>query len=169
MAGKKYIELGSNGFQEKASTDSSAGAASAGDLVALDSAGKLPLNMMPSGIGPATKSLVASEAITAPALINIWNDAGTAKIRKADAASNKPANGFILASVALAASADVYFEGEVTGLSGLVAGKLWLSATVPGSVQAGIPTATGHIAQSVGWATSATTMDFEAGDPITRA
>lgn len=169
MAGKKYLQLGTSGIEEKASTDSSAGAGNAGDIVALDSTGKIPLNMMPSGIGPATKALVASEAITAPALVNIWNDTGTAKIRKADAASNKPANGFILASVASAASADVYFEGEVTGLSGLVAGKAWLSATVPGATQATIPTTAGHIAQSVGWVTSATTLDFESGDAILRA
>lgn len=169
MAGKKYLQLGSAGVEEKAATDSSAGVANAGDVVALDSTGKLPLNMLPSGIGPATKSIVASEAITAPALVNIWNDTGTAKIRKADAATNKPANGFILASVASAASADVYFEGEVTGMSGLTAGKVWLSATVPGATQVAIPTTAGHIAQSVGWATSATTIDFESGDPITRA
>ena len=169
MAGKKYLQLGSAGVEEKAATDSSAGIANAGDVVALDSTGKLPLNMLPSGIGPATKSIVASEAITAPALVNIWNDAGTAKIRKADAATNKQANGFILASVASAAAAAVYFEGEVTGMSGLTAGKVWLSATVPGATQAAIPTATGHIAQSVGWATSATTIDFEPAEPITRA
>ncbi len=169
MAGKKYIELGSNGFQERAGTDSSSGAANAGDLVALDAGGKLPLNMMPSGIGPATKAIIASEAITAPALVNVWNDAGTAKVRKADAASNKPANGFILASVASAASADVYFEGEITGLSGLTPGKVWLSSSTPGSVQSAIPTTAGHIAQSVGIATSATTVDFEAAEPILRA
>lgn len=169
MAGKKYLQLGSAGVEEKAATDSSAGAANAGDVVALDSTGKLPLNMLPSGIGPATKSIVASEAITAPALVNIWNDTGTAKIRKADASTNKQANGFILASVASAAAADVYFEGEVTGMSGLTAGKVWLSSTVPGATQATIPTTAGHIAQPVGWATSATTIDFESGDPITRA
>ena len=169
MAGKKYLQLGTSGIEEKASTDSSAGVGSAGDIVALDGSGKIPLNMMPSGIGPATKALVASEAITAPALVNVWNDAGTAKVRKADAATNKPANGFILASVASAASADVYFEGEVTGMSGLVAGKVWLSATVPGATQAAIPTTAGHIAQSVGWVTSATTLDFESGDAILRA
>ena len=169
MAGKKYLQLGTAGIEEVAATDSSAGAGDATKIVALDATGKIALNMMPSGIGPATKSMVASEAITAPALVNIWDDAGTAKIRKADAATNKPANGFILASVASAASAAVYFEGEVTGFSGLVAGKVWLSATVPGATQAAIPTTAGHIAQSVGWVTSATTIDFEPAQPITRA
>ena len=169
MAGDKFLTLGASGITEVAGTDSSAGAGNAGDIVALDANGKIALNMMPSGLGPATKSIVASEAITAPALVNIWNDAGTPKIRKADAATNKPANGFILASVASAASADVYFEGEVTGMSGLTAGKVWLSATVPGSVQATIPTTSGHIAQAIGWATSASTIDFEPAEPILRA
>ena len=169
MAGDKILRLGSSGIEEFAATDSSAGAGNAGDIVALDASGKLAVNMLPTGVGPAIKSIVASEAITAPALVNIWNDGGTAKVRKADAATNKPANGFILASVASAASADVYFEGEVTGMSGLVAGKVWLSATVPGATQAAIPTTAGHIAQSVGWATSATTLDFESGDAILRA
>ena len=169
MAGKKYIQLGTAGLEEVAATDSSAGVGDAGELVALGASGKIALNMMPSGIGPATKSIIASEAITAPALVNIWNDASVAKIRKADAATNKPANGFILASVASAAVAAVYFEGEVTGLSGLTAGKVWLSSTVPGATQATIPTTAGHIAQPVGWVTSATTIDFESGDPITRA
>lgn len=169
MAGKKYVQVGTNGLEEKAATDSSAGAGNAGDIVALDAAGKLASNMLPTGVGPAIKSMVASENITAPALINIWDDAGTAKIRYADAATNKPANGFISASVVSAASADVYFEGEVAGLSGLTAGKLWLSATVPGGVQATIPTTAGHIAQAVGWATSATSLDFEPAEPILRA
>lgn len=169
MAGDKILRLGANGIEEFAATDSSAGVGNAGDIVALDAAGKLAVNMLPTGVGPAIKSMVASEAITAPALVNIWNDTGTAKIRKADAATARPANGFILTSVASAASADVYFEGEVTGLTGLVAGRVWLSSTVPGSVQATIPTTAGHIAQPVGWATSATTIDFEAATAITRA
>lgn len=169
MPGKKILRLGTGGIEEFATTDSSAGAGNAGDIVALDSSGKLAVNMLPPGVGPAVKSMVASEAITAPALVNIWNDAGTPKIRKADAATARQANGFIIASVALSASVDVYFEGEVSGLSGLTAGRVWLSATVPGGVQATIPTTAGHIAQSVGWATSATTIDFEPGDAITRA
>lgn len=169
MAGKKFLKLGTAGVEESIAVDSSAGAGNAGDIVALDASGKIAANMMPSGIGAPTKSIVASEAITAPALVNIWNDAGTAKIRKADAATNKPANGFILASVGAAAPIDVYFEGEVTGLTGLTAGKVWLSSTVPGATQATIPATAGHIAQSVGWATSATTIDFEPAEPILRA
>ena len=169
MAAKKYVELGASGLQEKAATDSSAGAGNAGDLVALDSAGKLALNMLPTGVGPSTKSMLASENMTAPCLVNVWNDGGSFKIRYADAATNKPANGFLLASVTSGASGNVYFEGEITGMSSITPAKYWLSATVPGGVQTTIPTTTGHIAQYIGTGLSATSLDFEAGEPITRA
>lgn len=169
MAGNKYIKLGSSGLEEQAATDSSAGAGDAGKIAALDGSGKLALNMMPVGIGVATKSIVASENLSAGNLVNIWNDGGTAKIRKADAATNKPANGFVLAGVTAPAAGDVYFEGEVSGLSGLTAGRLYLSTTVPGGTQTAIPTTAGHIVQSVGWGTSATSLDFEPGETILRA
>jgi len=169
MAGNKYLKVGSTGIEEQASTDSSAGAGDAGKIPALDAGGKLALNMMPSGIGAAVKSIIASEALSAGNLVNIWNDGGTPKIRKADASTNKPANGYVLAGVASAAAGDVYFEGEVSGLSGLVAGRYYLSTTVPGGLQTTIPATSGHIVQSVGWGTSATSLDFEAGDTILRA
>lgn len=169
MAGKKYLQLGTTGIEERSATDSSAGVGNAGDIVALDAAGKLALNMLPTGIGPATKSMLASEAMTAPCLINIWNDAGAFKIRYADASTNKPANGFLLATVASGANGDVYFEGEISGMSSITPVDYWLSATVPGGVQTTIPTTSGHIAQRIGKGLSATSLDFEAGEPITRA
>lgn len=169
MPAKKYIQLGATGLEEKLATQVSSGVGNGGDLAALDDNGKLDLSLMPSGIGPATKVMTASEALTAGNLVNVWNDAGVAKVRRADAATNKPANGFVLAGVASGATVPVYFEGEITGLSGLIAGNVWLSASVPGGVQAAIPTTAGHIAQRIGVATSATTIDFEPGDPITRA
>lgn len=169
MAAKKYLQLGTAGLEEKAATDSSAGAGNSGDLVALDAAGKIALNMLPTGIGPSSKSLQASENMTAPCLVNIWDDAGSFKIRYADAATNKPANGFLLASVTSGANGDVYFEGEITGMSGITPVNYWLSATVPGGVQTTIPTTTGHIAQYIGKGLSSTSLDFEAAQPITRA
>lgn len=169
MAAKKYLQLGTAGIEEKAATDSSAGAGSAGDIVALDAAGKIPLNMLPTGVGPSTKSMLASENMTAPCLINIWDDAGAFKIRYADAATNKPANGFLLASVISGANGDVYFEGEITGMSSITPVNYWLSTTVPGGVQTTVPTTSGHIAQQVGKGLSATSIDFEAAQPITRA
>lgn len=169
MAAKKYLQLGTNGIEEKQATDSSGGAGNAGDLVALDAGGKIALNMMPTGVGPAIKSMLASESMTAPCLVNIWDDGGAFKIRYADAATNKPANGFLLASVTSGANQDVYFEGEITGMSSITPVNYWLSATVPGGVQTTIPTTSGHIAQYIGKGLSSTSIDFEAGEPITRA
>jgi len=111
MAAKKYLQLGTAGIEEKAATDSSAGAGNSGDLVALDAAGKIAVNMLPTGVGPSTKSMLASESMTAPCLVNIWDDAGAFKIRYADASTNKPANGFLLASVTSDANGDGYFGG----------------------------------------------------------
>lgn len=172
MAAKKYLKVGTTGIEEQAATTSSAGAANEGDLVALDAAGKLALNMMPTGVGPSTKSMVASENMTAPCLVNVWNDAGTTKVRYADASTAsaaRKANGFILASVVSGASVNVYFEGEVSGLAGLTGGTtMFLSASVPGGVQSAAVTTAGHILQEIGVAISTTSLDFEPSKPILR-
>lgn len=151
----------------------SSGAGDAGKAVGLGLDGKWDLSTMPSGIGPQVKPIEASEALTAPCMVNIWNDSGTAKVRYADAstaAAGKVAHGFILASVASGAVATVYFEGEVSGLSGLTPGSRYnLSATTPGAVVTTVATTAGHIHQYVGVATSDTSLDFEPARPIIRA
>ena len=173
MAAKKYLKVGTTGIEEQAATTSSAGAANEGDLVALDAAGKLALNMMPAGVGPATKSIVASEAMTAPCLVNVWNDAGTTKVRYADASAAsaaKRAHGFILVSATLGNPVAVYFEGEVTGLTGLTGGTtMFLSNSVPGGTQNTAVITAGHILQEIGVATSTTSLDFEPAKPILRS
>ena len=95
--------------------------------------------------------------------------AGT--VLKADAnAVAKAAVGFVLASVANAATGTVYFEGSITGLTGLTPGATYfLSGAATGAITTTIPTAAGSIVQQVGVATSATTLTFEAGEPIVRA
>jgi hypothetical protein len=151
----------------------STGAADAGKLFAPGADGKWDLSLMPAGIGPATKSVMASEALTAPCLVNLWNDAGVLKMRYANAstaAAGKRAHAFILASVASGAMGSAYFEGEASGLTGLTPGSsLFLSPGVPGGVTSTPPTTAGHSLQYVGVATGATSFDFEPSDPIIRA
>lgn len=166
MAAKKYLALVAGVFKEIVATVVSAGAADDGKIVALDANGKLDLTVMPTGIGPDVNTLTASEALSANDLVNVWNDAGTAKMRKADAASNKPANGFVLAAVSSGASGTMYSEGTNAGLTGLTAGPLYLSATTPGGVSNSAPTDPGQIVQRVGVAVSATAMNFEAGPTV---
>lgn len=148
----------------------SSGAPDANKVPKLDGTGRLDGSVMPVGIGADTAQIVASEALSAGDLVSVWNDAGTPKMRKADAsAAGKPAMGFVLGAVANGATGTAYFEGSVTGLSGLTGGQRYLSVTTPGGTQAAAPTAANQVVQKVGFATSATVMNFNVGEPITLA
>lgn len=132
--------------------------------------GLLDPSIMPTGIGADTSSIVASEALAAGNLINIWDDLGVAKARKADAAvEGKEAHGFVLSAVALAATALVYHEGKITGLTGLTPGALHFLSAVAGATTAIAPSTAGNVVQQVGVALNATTLGFEAQQPITVA
>ena len=133
--------------------------------------GTLDPSIMPIGIGADVKVLVASETLAVNDLVNIWNDAGTPKARKADAtAEGKEVHGFVKAGVASAANASVYFEGRISGLAGLTAGaRQYLSASSPGLMTDTAPNTAGNVVQFVGVAVSATEIDFEPADPVTVA
>lgn len=149
-------------------TATSAGAADAGKVVALDGAGRLDSSMMPVGIGADTQTITASEALAAGDLVNIWNSSG-AKVRKADATvAGKEAHGFVLASVSNGNPATVYFEGTNTAVTGLTPGVQFLSTTA-GLSTGTAPSATGNVVQRVGFATSATTMNFQSQPPVVLA
>ncbi|KAA9150036.1 hypothetical protein F3K36_33425, partial [Delftia sp. BR1] len=99
MAGKKFLRLVNNLVTEVLGIQTSAGAANAGDIVALDDSGRIDNSMMPVGIGADTAVIAASEALAAGDWVNVWNSTG-AKVRKADATtSGKEAHGFVLAAV----------------------------------------------------------------------
>lgn len=144
---------------------SSAGAGDAGKLVSLDAAGRIDNTMMPVGIGADTQVITTSEALAAGDLVNIWNSTG-AKVRKADATvAGKEAHGFVLAAFGAAVSATVYFEGTNTSVTGLTPGPQFL-ATVAGTVSLTAPSGAGNAVQRVGIATSATTMNVDFLDPF---
>jgi hypothetical protein len=95
-------------------------------------------------------------------VVNIWNDSGTPKVRKADADDpTKYAQGFILADVLNGEDVIVYLSGKVTGLSGLTPGALQFLSSTGGQVTATPPTGSGKIVQQLGTALSSTTMNFE--------
>lgn len=147
----------------------SAGAGDSGKLIALDGSGKIDVSVMPVGIGADTAQIVASEVLTSGDLLNIWNDAGTPKVRKADATvAGKEAMCFTLSSVSSGASATVYFEGSNTAVSGKTAGRQYLSTTA-GTCSSVAPTSAGNVVQIVGFATSSTVVNFQSGIPITLA
>jgi hypothetical protein len=150
------------------SKTTSAGAGDTGKLVALDAAGRIDSTMMPVGIGADTATITTSEALSAGDLVNIFNSSG-AKVRKADATiAGKEAHGFVLAGFGSATSATVYFEGTNTGVTGLTPGAQFLSTTA-GTATATAPSGAGNVVQRVGFATSATTLNFQSQPPITLA
>lgn len=170
MAGNKYIKNNAGVLTEEAALQTSAGAADAGKIPALDGSGKIDMTMMPTGIGADTSVIASSENLSAGDVINIWDSAGTPKVRKADASvAGKEAHGFVLTGVTSPANATVYFEGSNTQMTGLIAGPQYLSATTPGKTQSAAPSAAGQVVQVVGFATSATSMNFQSRAPIVLA
>lgn len=168
MAAERFVQATSTGLQSKQAKDSSAGAGDAGALVALDSAGKIDLSMMPTGVGADTATIVCSENLAAGDLVNLWDDSGTIKVRKADASNGRRADGFVLSAYTTAQSALVYFEGSVTGLSSLTLGSTYyLSDSTPGGLTTTAPTSgAGKIQQEVGRCRLASALVFEPQAPI---
>lgn len=167
MAAKKYIELSTGQLAEKQATIVSAGAGNEGDLVALDASGKLSLTVMPVGIGPDTAAITAVGAISAGDLVNVYDDSGPV-CRKADASNARKAHGFCLDAFLDTETALVYFEGVITGLSGLTPGVPMYLGTVGAATDTPASTAT-HLSQEIGTAISATEISFEPQRAITLA
>jgi hypothetical protein len=148
--------------------NTSAGAGDAAKLVALDATGRIDQTMMPVGVAADVAVITTSEALAAGDLVNIWNSTG-AKARKADATvSGKEAHGFVLAAVSSGAAATVYFEGMNTQVTGLTPGACFLHTTA-GLSSNTAPSAAGNVVQRVGFATSATTLNFQSDLPIVLA
>ncbi|QVQ57099.1 hypothetical protein ELBI_94 [Anabaena phage Elbi] len=143
----------------------STGAGDASKIIMTDPTGKIDSTLMPSGIGAATKSILASEALVAGDFVNIYNNAGTINVRKADNSNNRPANGFVLSPFSSASNATVYLQGENTARTGLTPGSVYFLSTA-GGASLTAPTTTGTIIQQLGYSTGATSINFEYNDAI---
>lgn len=162
-----YLDIENGRITRQTAVAASAGAGDAGKLTRLDGTGRLDNSVMPTGIGADTAAIVASEALAAGDFVNLWNNAGTINARKADATtSGKEADGFVLAAVANAATATVYFEGTNTQRTGLTAGSRYYLATTAGGVTTMPPSTTGNVVQYIGKASSTTAINFEATEGI---
>lgn len=159
----KYQTLVSGRETMREGKVTSAGAADAGKIVALNAGGKIDPTMLDA---QDVTSIVASEALGAGDYVNIWNDAGTRKIRKADSTNDRPAHGFVKSAVLSAAAGNVYFEGANDGVSGRTIGaRQYLSAS--GGVQETAPVLpTDAIHQFLGIAISATEINTDIEDAI---
>ena len=167
MSTNKFLTLLADGATHLVTAiASSSGASDKDKLVATGSDGKLSLSLMPTGLDVAAEDMTASEALSVGNFINIFLDSGTRKVRKADAANNRPAHGFVLANIAADDHGTVYTSGLNSQLSGLDAGKKYFLGTTPGATSATVALNSGEIVQPLGTAISATTLRFEFDEPI---
>lgn len=162
------LNLTTGSMDQVALLDTSAGAGDAGKAIALDSTGKLNLNMMPTGVGPELQNIVTSEDLAAGDWVNVYDDAGTPTARKADATNGlKRAHGFVKTSVTAPAAVDVYFDGANNVLTGLTVGaRYFLSEATPGGGVTTPPATAGNLVQYLGTALNATTIAFRPTDGI---
>jgi hypothetical protein len=166
----KYLSVTTAGqMQEIEATVTSAGAGNANDIVALDAAGRLDASVLPAGVGVDEKNYEFTETATEGDLLNIFDDAGTAKVRLADATNGRDAHCFSTTAVTSGGTGNVRFEGELSGLTGLTIGANYYLSATAGEATAVAPTTAGHRVQQIGIARDATTLDFEPQRSIVRA
>jgi len=166
-----FLEHDGAGGVREVQAATGGGAGSEDQIVATDANGRIDESFLPTGIGADTANVIASEAISAGDLVNIFDDAGQARIRRANAATaGQEAHGFVKNAVASGAVGLVYFEGNNDAVAGLgAAGVRFLSTTTPGATQATAPTDPGNVVQRVGIATSNTNMNVEFKISVTLA
>ncbi|MGA2433930.1 MAG: hypothetical protein ABSG25_01455 [Bryobacteraceae bacterium] len=168
--GNKYLYNNQGVITEEYSTQTSSGAANAGDIVSLNSNGQIDLSMLPDGIVPETDQIITSEALVAGAFVNFYDNAGVANCRNADnTAFGKEANGFVRQAYAIGQTATVYRVSQDNDqLIGMTPGaKQWLGTA--GTRTETYSTTSGNVVQMLGVATSATTMTFNPRDIIVLA
>lgn len=160
----KYLSLVAGRDTLIEATVVSAGAANAGDIVALDGSGKIDETVLPASVVPDVKVLETSEALSAGNYVNIYNASGVVKCRLADNSNDRPAHGFVKTSYSSGATnVKVYFEGANNNLSSLTIGARYYLGT------AGAPAATPvtvGIHQFLGIAISATEINTDIDDEI---
>lgn len=159
MAADKFLYNNSGVMTEKAGATT----AVANAIPALDATGRLAVAQLPVGVGPEVKTMPTSESLAAGDFVNIFNDSGTLKARKADASNTaKEANGFVLEVFTHPTTATVYVLGGVTNTAATcttIGARQWLSTT-PGLPTESAPTyaSGGRIHQELGKALSLTEM-----------
>jgi hypothetical protein len=166
MAGNKYIswDAANKRKKEVAGQQTSAGAADANKIPALNASGVLDPTLLPPGVGATTQLVQASENIASGAEVNLYDIGGNVlRARNAIAtAYATKSDGFVLAAVLSGANATVYFNEKNSAKTGLDVGEIYfLSDTTPGGVTLTPPTAAGSIVQSIGKAMSATELTVD--------
>lgn len=159
----KYLKTGTSSadFEAQEAQDTSSGASDGGKIVALGSDGKLDSTLFATGFGESTLSLTASEALSAGDFVNVFDDAGTPSMQKADATTaGKAADGFVLTSITSGNTGTFYALGEMNDqLSALTTGSIYYLSTTAGTATTTRPSASGNVIQRLGRAVNTSTID----------
>src|ERR1035437_7286172 len=165
MAAQTFLDRVAGKLKQITAILTSAGAADSGKIAGLDAGGRFDLSFMPTGLGPETITLPTSENLAAGDIVHIYDAAGAATARKADASAaslGKTAHGFVIAATTSPANAVVYMpsqqDAQVTGLTPGI--EYYLSDTPGGVTAAPGPTTSGHASQLVGIASAAGNLLF---------
>ena len=166
--GQKYMILNGGKKELKASLDSSSGAADAGEIPSLGSDGKLDPSFLQD---IDVTSIVSFEDLASGDYVNIFDDSGTVKVRKADNSNDRPAHGYVKDTVVAPAAVNVFFEGANANLSGLTEGARIYLGTTGGIIETPLdptnPADDGKLHQLLGWAISDTEVNTDIQDCIT--
>lgn len=162
----KFLQHDASGGLREVEGAAVGGGGSANKIAALDATGRFDPTMMPTGIGAETASIECTENVAAGDLVNIYENNGAIRVRRADSSSAATyANGFVQGAFTSGQNATVFFSGIISGLSGLTPGKAFLGNTAGSSTHLA-PTAAGNIVQKVGVALTADTLYFAPQEPI---
>jgi hypothetical protein len=161
----KFLNLENGKKKLDSAIASSAGAGDASKVLMTDGTGRIDSSFLPVGIGADTQDIISFEDLVAGDFVNIFDDGGTPKVRKADASNGRDANGFVLSGVTAPALATVYFEGTNTQLSAMTPGARQYLDTA-GGVTETPNTTSGQLHQYLGKASSATELNVELDDCV---
>jgi hypothetical protein len=168
MSTNKFLTVVNGNTILTQAVTTSAGVADANKIPSLDTNGTLSPTFLPSGIDLQTVVLPTSENLATGDFINIFDDSGTVKARKADASNGREARGYVLTAVTSPANATIYLTGRNTGVISASVGPVYLSATTPGGFSSTQPATAGPdvLLQPLGHALSPTSILFEYDRPI---
>lgn len=141
----------------------SAGSGDAGKIIAANSNGQLDPSFLPSGIGANQVVVPAFEALSAGQYVNLFDDTGVLKARKADNSNGRAAHGYVEASVESAANATVKRLNTVNSQqTSLTAGEQYWLGTAGGVTDTPLDATdvanAGKVCQYLGIAKSATEL-----------
>jgi len=168
MAAPRYLRLNDTNKkkEEGLAVQITTGPTDANKIVSTGTDGLIDPSFIPGGEVIVRE---ASEALDGGDFVNVFDDAGAAKVRKADASAfSTRAIGFVKDNAASGANARIFGEGILGGLSGLTIGTPQFLSLNSGEVTETPPTGTAEIWQMVGYAISATEIMVEIGEAIVR-